>query len=368
MGGDTAMKQDRMTSRERVLCTLAFHEPDRVPLNTRIGDPEIVRLARAALGDAADRYLEGDVAIVQFEATTNDPVFRKYLGNLPEGARIDNWGVGVVPQRDSSGRTLASLEIGPLRDMTSLDELKEFPFPDMTEAWRHARLDEKIKDLRRKNKAIAGQMSQTILETAYRMRGMDKLFMDFYANPEFVTYLFDRLAEARVFMARRFAEAGVDILRIGDDIGTQRSLLVSPRTYREWIKERHRAVIAAARRVAPQIPVLYHSDGNIEQIIPDLIEVGVTALNPVQPECMDPVHIKAEFGDRITLWGTISTQTTIAFGSRDDVRNEVRARKETVGGKGGLIFDLINVAYSQKARENIAAFIEAVHEFGWYDM
>ena len=85
-----------------------------------------------------------------------------------------------------------------------------------------------------------------------------------------------------------FAEVGVNVLRIGDDLASQQNLLVGLDIYRQWIKPCHAKVIAAAREIQPEIPVLYHSDGNIEELIPELIEIGVTAINPIQPECIDP--------------------------------------------------------------------------------
>ena len=90
-------------------------------------------------------------------------------------------------------------------------------------------------------------------------------------------------------------------------------------------------IIGEARDVKPDLPVFYHADGNPRDIIPDLIEIGVTILNPVQPECIDPRAVKERYGNRLALWGTIGTQTTMPFGTVEDVRNEVRRRIETVG-------------------------------------
>ncbi len=247
------MPKETMTSCERIMKALAFKEPDRVPLDTRISDAEIVERTKKALGRDAGRYLEGDTLFIRFKDKTNDEVFRKYLGDLPEGAAIDNWGVGLVPQKGPKDRTLAPVEIRPLENVNALEQLKEYPFPDMTEDWRHSHLEEAVREGRARGKAVVGQMSQTILESSYRMRGIERLFVDFYANPDYVDCLFDLFTESRVFMAKRFAEAGVDILRIGDDIATQRSLLISPHMYRERLKERHRDVIAAARKIKPGI-------------------------------------------------------------------------------------------------------------------
>ena len=135
-------------------------------------------------------------------------------------------------------------------------------------------------------------MEWTIFEIAWHLRGMTELFTDMAFNPEFAERLLDRITAIRAFQARRFAEAGVDMLKIGDDVGTQKAMLMSPRMYREWFKPRHAAVIRAAREARPDLPVCYHSDGNCRDVIPDLIDIGVTVLNPVQPECLDLAAVK----------------------------------------------------------------------------
>lgn len=134
--------------------------------------------------------------------------------------------------------------------------------------------------------------------------------------------------------------------------------------YREWVKPRDAQVIEAARRVRPGIPVLYHSDGNIEALIPDFIGVGVTALNPVRPEAMDPAKVQAEYGDRLTIRGAASTQRTIAFGGEADVDAEVKERLERSAPGGGYVVGFINVTPSPRARRNVLRYMMRIHEFG----
>ena len=118
-------------------------------------------------------------------------------------------------------------------------------------------------------------------------------------------------------------------------------------------------IIAAARAVKPDLPVFYHSDGNPSAIIPELIDIGVTILNPVQPECIDPVAVKQRYGNQLALWGTIGTQTTMPFGTPDDVRAEVRRRIETVGYDGGLVLGPTHSLEPDVPWENIVALYEA---------
>jgi uroporphyrinogen decarboxylase len=118
--------------------------------------------------------------------------------------------------------------------------------------------------------------------------------------------------------------------------------------------------------VNPELKIFYHSDGYIEPIIPELIEIGVDVIHPVQPDVMDPARLEARFGDRLAFWGTVGTQATWGWPNAAAIRAEVRERIETVGRDGGLI---IGPAYDLEPEipwENVVAFFEAVDEFGAY--
>lgn len=134
--------------------------------------------------------------------------------------------------------------------------------------------------------------------------------------------------------------------------------------WRKWLKPRLARVIEQARRVKPDILIFYHSDGDCTAIIPELIEIGVDILNPVQPECMNPAELKKEYGDRLAFWGTIGTQTTMPFGTPDEVKAVVKERIETVGKGGGLLLAPTHILEPEVPWENVLAFFEAVEEYG----
>jgi uroporphyrinogen decarboxylase len=129
--------------------------------------------------------------------------------------------------------------------------------------------------------------------------------------------------------------------------------------WREFMKKRWARVYEAARRIKPDIQIWYHSDGNIEPIIPELIDIGVTILNPVQPECVDLARVKKRFGDRLVLDGTIGTQTTMPFGTPDDVRSVIAERKRELGSDGALIISPTHVLEPEVPIDNVMAFVEA---------
>ena len=114
-----------------------------------------------------------------------------------------------------------------------------------------------------------------------------------------------KITELHAGKARKFAEAGADVVMLGDDIATQLDMMMAPDLWRQMIKPHLAEVIKSAKTAREDVLVLYHSDGNVQKVIPDLIEIGVDILNPLQPECMDPVEIKELYGDRLSFWGTL---------------------------------------------------------------
>ena len=357
-----------MTPRERLHLALSHQEPDRVPLHYRCSEPGLRRLVDEADldPDVRRRITQGDVDVVTFAGSRNDQTFKPYHADTPPEAEINEWGAGSLRHPDSGENLLTYQLYYPLKDAVSIEDLEAYPWPAMADPDRWGHINDSVAKSHAEGRPVIGQMSQTIVELAYSLRPMAQLFIDFYENPDFVRRLFSKIAEARCFQARIFAQAGVDVLRIGDDLGSQQDLIVSPDTYREWIKPYHARVIATARAIRPEIPVLYHSDGNIEAMVLDLLDIGVTAINPVQPECMDPAEVKDRWGDRLTVWGAAGSQGTLAFGSEDDVRAEVAERMATVAPGGGYVAGFINVVWSPTARMNVLRYLLAIQEMGVY--
>jgi len=244
----------------------------------------------------------------------------------------------------------------PLSGINTTGGLDGYPFPDPAAARPLEDLRHDVERLKAEGFTVIGQMSQTILETAYLMRGIDRLMVDLVEHPDYADALFARLCERRVAQARCFAQAGVDLVRIGDDIATQVGLMLSQRLYRERIKPHHAAIAAEARRWAPSIPVLYHSDGRLTDLLPDLIDIGVTAINPVQPECMDLLETKREFGDRLALWGCMPVQSLYAHGSDADVRQHTHFLLDEGARDRGLILQFTNIILTPTVLRNLRAF------------
>ncbi len=350
-----------MTSRERIIAAVNCEKPDKVP----------VTLAYEYIDDLCIGYdkkefvgkFRQDQIFVGFKGLEVDrTVFSAYLPNLSPDANVSEWGVASV----RSSTQASCSQIAPLAGLDNVKELESYPFPDMMTPERHIHLEETVSALHKQDIAVTGNMSQTIFELSWAMRGMEQWMMDAFLNHEFLSALLDRITGILIEMARRFVKAGVDILRLGDDVGTQRAMMMSPQMWRSWLKPRLSAIIQSAREVKPNIPILYHSDGYIEDIILELCEIGVTILNPIQPECMDPAKLKRIYGNRLAFWGTIGTQTTMPFGSPAEVREIVKERIRTVGRGGGLVLAPTHSINSDVPWKNIVAFYEAAEEFSQY--
>jgi len=122
--------------------------------------------------------------------------------------------------------------------------------------------------------------------------------------------------------------------------------------------------VYAARRIKPDIQIWYHSDGNITDIIPELIEIEVTTLNPLQPECIDVAEMKKKYGKHLVFDGTVGTQSTMPFGSPEEVKRVIRENKKNYGGDGGLILSPTHVLEPEVPVKNILAFVDACKEEG----
>jgi len=307
----------------------------------------------------------GHIGIGPTKLSTDFSSYHSYYPNpMPaDKTRIDEWGIGWV-----RGSVLHFEDmVHPLYSVTSVDELKAYPYPDLDAEYRRAGMKERAEEHRKAGLPVVGYVTGvggTIFESAWYMRGLENLLADMLMNEDIAAYHLDKITELAVSNAAYMAQCGVDVLFTGDDIATQRGLMMSPATWRKWLKPRLAKVIGAAREVKPDLHVWYHSDGDCRELIPDLIEIGVTILNPIQPECMDPVWVKKEYGKDLTLWGTIGTQTTLPFGTVSEVRETVKRMIDEVGGDGGFFIAPTHVIEPDVPWENIEALYDACREFG----
>ena len=354
-----------MLPRERVLTTLRRSTPDKVPRLLSLTPPKLEEFRRRTGADLPAEYFDFEVRHVDVQPTRLKTDFTPYLGPMPANSWVNEWGIGNVP----GGFYHFEDYVHPLRQASSSKDVAAYPFPDVTADYRYAGIDDQVAEWHGRGYAVAAgipHFSGTLFECAWILTGMEKLLSDFLLNPSLVAALLDWLTESAIKSAIRLTRAGIDVLQTGDDVGTQRGMMMSPKMWRRWFKPRMAEIVVAAKRVRSDLLVFYHSDGNIEPIIPDLIEIGIDILNPIQPECMDPAQLKREYGHHLAFWGTIGTQTTMPFGTPEEVEATVKERIDTVGKGGGLVLAPTHVLEPDVPWENIVAYMEAVDKWGWY--
>ena len=287
---------------------------------------------------------------------------QRFAAYLPKeripGLRVSEYGSITVPGSSYHLRRM----IYPLRDAAHPSEIDALPWPDVREPWRWEGLDADVNAYLSQGYWVRGAVG-SLFETCWYLRSQEQLLMDTYLNPEFAAHLLDRMAQDLEYKAIRLAEMGVDTLGCGDDMGHERQLFMRPEQLRAWILSRWERIIGAARAVKPDIKVDFHTDGRSEEMIPDLMAIGVTAINPVQPECDDPEHLKRTFGRKLVLKGTLSSKV-LTFGTPEEVRAEIRIRMDTARRWGGMMITPNNCPDINTPYENFRAFLDACEEYG----
>ena len=249
---------------------------------------------------------------------------------------IDEWGVGwkIQPYSTPFGEGYyTEISTHPLENTDALDDYHP-PDSLRPEIYKDSK---QIIDLFKDEYWIVGSTVCTIFETAWALRGFETLMLDMAYDPTFADQILDIPYNYHLNAAKQLVKLGVDMIWLGDDIGSQHQLLISPAMWRRFLKPKMGHFISELKSINKELKIAYHSDGNIQALIPEFIEIGIDVLNPIQPSCMDPVEIKNLYGDKLSFWGTIDEQYTLPFGSPDEVKNQIIERINTIGKNGGLI-------------------------------
>ena len=346
-----------MTDLECFHTTLNGQRPDRL-LYTAGFTPDLRRrlVEHTGTEDLAGQY--GFFSPVRVSAAKppeyREPDFTCYYADetLPEGTTIDSSGVAMLP----AGFYHFWGYHSPLRNARSMREIEDYSVPDESD-WPTEHMPAAVARAHAAGRVASASIGH-MYETAWQIRGYEPFLTDMVERPDWAHLMLEKLFARNLHRARLAARAGVDYLECGDDVANQNAMMFSVPMWRDFMLSRWSKVWSAARDIKPDIHIFYHSDGNIEAIIPDLMAAGVTILNPIQPECMDPADVRRRY-PHLNLHGTIGTQSTMPWGSPDDVRRVVRIRIETCGAKGRLILAPTHVLEPEVPIENIEAFVAA---------
>ncbi len=282
------------TGRDRILAALDGEVIDRVPL--ALGFFAVDGAALAPPGTWRDDLV--DVTFVEFPISAEEEDLRRrampYDGDTRSAPSARSRGMrdGTTAPSIRSGATRSST---PGRSRIS----RRSPSPRSARRRPSTSLARQVATIHAHGLAAAGNtphLGGELFEAAWRLRGLENFLVDLVERKDMAHFLLDRLADLARRNAVVLARAGVDLLALDDDVGMPGTMMIGPGTWREFFKPRLVGIIGAARAVQPGLRVAYHSDGYIEPILDDLVEIGVQAINPLQPEHMDAARIRRRFG------------------------------------------------------------------------
>ncbi len=354
-----------MNHRERVIAALSRQAPDRCPMQVSF-TPEFAERLRTDLRIRGRQVHNphGGGNTYELERALEQDMLLTSVGWADSyyqqpGDYVDEWGISwkSIPYTTPYGVGRYTETVArPLADRAAL---RDYRPPDPNRPELYAEAARVLQDYRDEY-WIVGVTVTTIFETAWALRGYEQLMIDFIEDPGLAEAILEIPFRYHLSAAIQLVRMGVDMIWIGDDVGAQNAMLISPALWRKYLKPRVACFIATLKAINPRLKIAYHSDGCIYPIIAELIEIGVDVLNPIQPASMDPVKLKREYGDRLCFWGSIDEQRTLPFGTPDDVRAEVLARLRTLGEGGGLILGPTHHVQLDTPMENFWAMVNTI--------
>jgi uroporphyrinogen decarboxylase len=365
-----------LSPKERVLKAINFEEPDRVPIFITITPQVAEKLSQflgipdythpdSPLAENRVSYTEllvqlgNDIVGVGACAPTHDPT-----QEIENGILTNEWRI-----KFRKTDLYAEMIEHPLAHAETVADVEAFEFPNPLAEGRfdHAkRMVEKYG----KQYAICGDAETTILEVSWYLVGMEKFFTDLAMQKDYVFALMDRVMGYSIGVAKELMKIGADIIWLGDDVGTQQGMMISPKMWRDVFKERMRFVISTLKRENPKIKIAYHCCGSYFPIMADLIEIGVDILNALQPTAvnMDLKKIKDTFGSRAALFGGIDTQGVVPFGSLAEIEHEVKRVINAAAKGGGYILAGAHNIQPDTSVQKLVKLFEFAKKYGTYPL
>ncbi|MCF7934669.1 MAG: hypothetical protein K9L73_07735 [Spirochaetia bacterium] len=377
-----------MNAVERMECTLDHREPDKVPLD--LGGHLITGIHAVAYRNLLDHLGLQDrpVTIERYRQQTaridEDILERFGVDTRPivppvpdlireETARqssyYDEWGIRW--KKDQPDGLYYELESSRFETMPDLKTLQEMRWPDFSLPKRIAGMKERYDAIEAIQKVpiVDLPLGLEVFDVGFNLCGFVNFYMLLSLDPSAAGYLMDRQVDAQIQWWTQVIDAlpSLRLIRIGDDLGSQSSTLIDPEMYRSQVKPRHRRLFKAIKAHSNgRVKIIMHSDGAILPLIPDLIEVGVDCLNPIQYTVhgIDPAALKKTYGKDLVLWGGgVDTQSVLPSATPAQVRDEVHRQIDIMAPGGGFVFSQVHITQADVPPENIIAMLEAVNEF-----
>ncbi len=355
------MKKDTMTVKERWLCVINREKPDRIPMFYS-GTKETTQKLLKHTGMDSIEKMCGKLHIdnvVYIEPEYVGPSLAENTTVFGAKCKDINYDGGVYTGIDGV------VTHHPLAEYKTVEEIEDnytWPNPDW---WDYSKIPEQIRG--KEDCIILGGGSEPFMDYKEQLRGTEQALIDLIENPEMVHYCMKKMYDFCYENTTRIYETipgQVMLSYVAEDLGTQESLLYSPGQIREYFIPHMKRMIGLVHSAGAY--AMNHSDGAIREIIPDLIDSGFDVLNPIQWRCrgMEREGLKRDFGDKLIFHGAVDNQYTLAFGSVNDVRNEVRENIDILGRGGGYILGPCHNIQPVSPLENIVAMYEAGYEMG----
>ncbi len=368
-----------MTHRERLLAAVNHRQPDRVPIDfagTR--DSSIVvegyrRLKQHFGVQDGDTLTSRMMQVVDVNERILEALDVDARGVFPpappdeligEDRYRDEWGVERV--RPDGAYYFDQVSFPLAGDITRADILR-YPWPDPQPAVRRCGLRDRIREIHAAGCAAVLNLQSGFVHTSQYLRGFEDWFADFAGDRKLLEMLFDAVLDASLAISRELLdEAGeeADILMASDDLGLQGGLMVSPESYRELIKPRHKRYFRLIHDMSPG-KIFFHTCGSVADIVEDMIEIGVDILHPVQVSAagMAPAGLKRKYGADLAFWGAVDTQHVLPRGSVRDVEREVERCVEQLGEGGGYVLGAVHNVQPDVPVDNLLAMYRHAREY-----
>ncbi len=356
------MLSDSYSPRERVLATLDHSEPDRVPLDTWMSIGAIQVLCRhlnmPLNSDPNGMWHEGILQRLRVDLRRPIPT---YVGPELKTYADGSWDTPLGVRRKGIGYGMALTH--PLRTVAEVEQILAYPFP-VPDWFDYSGLPGYCQ--RYAQYAFIGGSKFPLFHEACDLMGMDQAMINFFDEPELMHTLLDKLLAVHMALTESWiaaAPVSIDVMLITDDFGGNQNMLISPKQWREFFKPRLRQIIDFGH--AHDMRVMLHSDGSIRQIIPDLIEIGLDVLNPIEPETtdMNPVDIKKNFGAQLVMHGGASSRNLVNA-TEDQIKLEAAHLVTELAPGGGFILCPSNHLMPDMPVENILALYDTAFERG----
>jgi uroporphyrinogen decarboxylase len=381
------------TPRKRVELSLNHQQPDRTPVDflavPEIWEALIENQGITSTGPDSSFYdprwenllkaLEVDCRVISYDQFPSPPeqmldqgssvAWYSSLGRStpnrmwrqinPNGEIKDIWG-RVFQVKENPFGAYEEISRYPLDNIQSSADCENHAWPD-PDWWDFSGVLDLLAQLDQDQEYHLRYRLGSVFEVAWQLRGMDKFLLDMAIDPQIPTAIMKRLTETYLEITARFLEAAgdrIDMVYFYDDVATQESLLISGAMWQEQIQPHHQKLVDLCKK--HDLKVMYHCDGAIYPLLPNLIEMGIDVLNPVQADAknMEPQRLKSEFGDKLAFHGGIDIIDTLPKGTPSQVQEEVKSRISTLGKGGGYIMASSHHIQGDTPLDNIYAMYD----------